>query len=246
MRKRNLPYLRQLPIPPEESSRSRPGKPWWITAARDFGSSFLTQHLSSRGLVVLSNAKVLRIENEDLCLREEEIEEYYRMAGVELEKEQRQNLYRYSEGWIAALYLQLISFIRTGSLERKSSIFELVNELLWKELSREERHFFLSPLSFRQLYDLPSLLSAGGGTSSEGSGRGFEPLDVHPLRHGEPPLFSPCHSAGFRTPGPAGRTGIPAASHPLPSGKVVCPERRENPGPRFLPFPARTIRLSSL
>jgi len=43
----------------------------------------LTQQLSSRGLAVLSDADVLRVENEDLCLSAEEIGEYYRMAGAE-------------------------------------------------------------------------------------------------------------------------------------------------------------------
>ncbi len=107
----------------------------------------LTQQLSSRGLAVLSNADVLRIENEDLCLNAEEIGEYYRMAGVELDAEQMHSLHGYSEGWIAALYLQLESFIRTGSFERKSSIYELVNELLWRGLSPENRRvlFRLSP-----------------------------------------------------------------------------------------------------
>ena len=99
----------------------------------------LTQQLSSRGLAVLSNADVLRIENEDLCLNAEEIGEYYRMAGVELDRRQMQSLYRYSEGWIAALYLQLESFVRTGSFERRASVYELVNELLWRNLSREEK-----------------------------------------------------------------------------------------------------------
>ncbi|HPJ26268.1 MAG TPA: LuxR C-terminal-related transcriptional regulator, partial [Synergistaceae bacterium] len=130
--------------------KNLPGAVW--RALVDHGGKglrilILTRQLSSRGLVVLSNAEVLRIENEDLCLGEEEIGEYYRMAGVELEKEQMRNLHRYSEGWIAALYLQLIGFIRTGSLERRSSIYELVNELLWQGLSREERQvlFYLSP-----------------------------------------------------------------------------------------------------
>jgi LuxR family maltose regulon positive regulatory protein len=130
--------------------KNLPGAVW--RALVDHGGKglrilFLTQQLSSRGLVVLSNAEVLRIENEDLCLREEEIGEYYRLAGVNLEKEQMQSLHCYSEGWMAALYLQLISFIRTGSLEKKSSIYELVNELFWERLSREERQilFRLSP-----------------------------------------------------------------------------------------------------
>ena len=107
----------------------------------------LTQQLSSRGLVVLSNAGVLRIENEDLCLRAEEIGEYYRLAGVELDREQMESLHRYSEGWIAALYLQLVSFIRNGSFGHKTGIYELVHELFWRELSLEERHvlFRLSP-----------------------------------------------------------------------------------------------------
>jgi LuxR family maltose regulon positive regulatory protein len=107
----------------------------------------LTQQLPSRGLAVLSNSDVLRIENEDLCLNAEEIGEYYRMAGVELDSEQMRRLHSYSEGWIAALYLQLESFVRTGSFERKSSIYDLVNELFWRGLSREERNaiFRLSP-----------------------------------------------------------------------------------------------------
>lgn len=107
----------------------------------------LTQQLSSRGLAVLSNAGVLRIDNEDLCLRAEEIGEYYRLAGVELNREQMESLHRYSEGWIAALYLQLVSFIRNGSFGHKTGIYELVHELFWRDLSLEERHvlFRLSP-----------------------------------------------------------------------------------------------------
>lgn len=130
--------------------KSLPSSVW--RALVDHGSEnlrivILTQHLSSRGIVVLSNADVLRIENEDLCLRTDEIGEYYGMAGVKLDREQMRDLYRYSEGWIAALYLQLMNFIRTGSLEQKSSIYELVNELLWKDLSGDERRilFRLSP-----------------------------------------------------------------------------------------------------
>ena len=103
----------------------------------------LTQQLSSRGLAVLSNADVLQIRNEDLCLNAKEIGEYYRMAGVELDEEQMQSLYQYSEGWIAALYLQLVSFARTGSFERRGSIYEMVDELFWKPLSREDKIFFL-------------------------------------------------------------------------------------------------------
>ena len=107
----------------------------------------LTQLLSARGLPVLGNADVLRIDNRDLCLRAEEIGEYYRLAGVTLEEGQERSLLRYSEGWIVALYLQLVSYIRHGSFEEKSSIFELVDELFWEELSPQERRclFRLSP-----------------------------------------------------------------------------------------------------
>ncbi len=107
----------------------------------------LTQQLSSRGLVVLGNADVLRIENDDLCLRSDEIGEYYRLAGIGLKEEQMKSLHEYTEGWMAALYLQLKSFIRTGSLDRKSSVYELVNELIWRGLSRNDRLFLfrLSP-----------------------------------------------------------------------------------------------------
>lgn len=107
----------------------------------------LTQQLSSRGLVVLSNSDVLRVENDDLCLKEDEIGEYYLMAGVTLDENQKRGLHRYSEGWIAALYLQLMNYVRTGSLEKSSSIYELVDELFWKNLSRDDRQvlFRLSP-----------------------------------------------------------------------------------------------------
>ena len=96
----------------------------------------LTRQLSSRGLTVLGNADVLRIDNDDFCLTAGEIGAYYRMAGVELDEDEMRSLHRYSEGWIVALYLQLMSFFRTGSLERKASVYELMNELLWKGLSR--------------------------------------------------------------------------------------------------------------
>ncbi len=52
----------------------------------------------SCGLAVLSNADVLRIENEDLCLNAEEIGAYYRMAGVERDAEQTHSRNGYSDG----------------------------------------------------------------------------------------------------------------------------------------------------
>ncbi|EFC91375.1 ATP-dependent transcriptional regulator, MalT- like, LuxR family [Dethiosulfovibrio peptidovorans DSM 11002] len=120
----------------------------------------ITQQLSSRGLAILGNANVLRVENEDLCLTEEEIGDYYCLAGVDLDLDQRRRLYLYSEGWIAALYLQLVGYARTGSLEGRSSIHELVNELLWKGLSLEDRQvlFRLSPFDSFTVPQLSFLL----------------------------------------------------------------------------------------
>lgn len=120
----------------------------------------LTQQLSSRGLAILGNAKVLRVENEDLCLTEEDIGGYYGMAGVELDLDQRHSLCLYSEGWIAALYLQLMSYVRTGSLEGRSSIHELVNDLFWKGLSPGDREvlFRLSPFDSFTVPQLSFLL----------------------------------------------------------------------------------------
>nr|WP_321502065.1 LuxR C-terminal-related transcriptional regulator [uncultured Dethiosulfovibrio sp.] len=121
----------------------------------------LTQQLSSRGLAILGNASVLRIEDEDLCLREEEIGGYYGLAGVNLDSEQRRRLYLYSEGWIAALYLQLVGYIRTGSLEGRSSIYELVNELFWKDLSFQDRQVLLRLSPFDN-FTVPQLCSLLG------------------------------------------------------------------------------------
>ncbi len=120
----------------------------------------ITQQLSSRGLAILGNANVLRVENEDLCLTEDEIGCYYGLAGVDLSLDQRRRLYLYSEGWIAALYLQLVGYARTGSLEGRSSIHELVNELFWKGLCSEDRQvlFRLSPFDSFTVPQLSFLL----------------------------------------------------------------------------------------
>ncbi|HOU32171.1 MAG TPA: LuxR C-terminal-related transcriptional regulator [Synergistaceae bacterium] len=130
--------------------RSLPSAVWRALVdhgGRELRLIILTQQLPFRGLAILGNSDVLRIENDDLCLKAEEIGEYYRMAGVELTEAQMRQLHAYSEGWIAALYLQLESFVRTGSLEGKASIYEMMNDLFWRRISREEQEaiFRLSP-----------------------------------------------------------------------------------------------------
>jgi LuxR family maltose regulon positive regulatory protein len=107
----------------------------------------VTQMLKRNMLAVIAGRGVLHISTADLRLGANDIRSYYALANVSITPEDAQEVARYTEGWIIAVYLQLRSFLETGRLSDKVGILALMEHLVWDALTEEQKTFllYLSP-----------------------------------------------------------------------------------------------------
>lgn len=85
---------------------------------------------------------IWHLREDSFVFRNEDIEGYFRAAGVVLRRGQVEELGRLSEGWIMALSLQLASFIVSGSFHH-GGMDELMENVFWRRLSPSEQSFLL-------------------------------------------------------------------------------------------------------
>ncbi len=104
---------------------------------------------------------VLCLDREDLCLTENEIGEYFARCGVTPATEQLSAVSRYTEGWIAALKLQLNRYMDTGSFLDTRDIHRLIREVVWDTLTGEEKDFLLlvSPFESYTLFQAAHMMN---------------------------------------------------------------------------------------
>lgn len=94
-------------------------------------------------LEMLSNSGLNYIGKSDLEFTSEEIEMYFKNCGVKLDSIQVDYLCKYTEGWISALYLQLLHYIDNNTFEPDAGIDKLVCKAIWDKLTVEEQDFLL-------------------------------------------------------------------------------------------------------
>lgn len=105
----------------------------------------LTQTITSSDIFELAiRKKINHLGKSDFELDKSEIIEYYKHCGIKLEEEEADFLYKYTEGWMSALYLQILNYVKTNSFEHTVSIDNLVSKAIWDNLSRKEQDFLIS------------------------------------------------------------------------------------------------------
>lgn len=98
---------------------------------------------SSVFLELVIESKVNYIGKNDLEFTCDEIGTYFRRCGVKLEDTQVTYLYKYTEGWISAVYLQMLHYINNNAFEPDAGIDELVCKAIWDKLTVEEQDFLI-------------------------------------------------------------------------------------------------------
>ncbi|MDD2211645.1 MAG: LuxR C-terminal-related transcriptional regulator [Clostridia bacterium] len=93
----------------------------------------------------------LNITASDLCLSETDIYEYYTRAGITVTKEQIADVYAVTEGWVVAVYLQMLSYLETGSFAISSGTMRLMHNLVWHRLNDDEKEFLLRIHAFNSI-----------------------------------------------------------------------------------------------
>lgn len=72
-----------------------------------------------------------------------EITAYYQACGISLKKDDADRLYALTEGWISALYLNLLDFVAEGGFSQATNIYRLLEKSVYLPLSAELKALLL-------------------------------------------------------------------------------------------------------
>lgn len=148
-----------------------PGPGIFLTALSEHGGESL--HVVAASQLLPSEEQASMIESSHfLILREsaltfltEDIDSYYRQAGISLTSTQLEEVRQITEGWVMALYLQLLSFIESGHFEG-GSIQNMIRNALWNHLSAFEQEF-LTMVSIFPRFSLAQATALSGMSSEK-------------------------------------------------------------------------------
>ncbi|HBE80121.1 MAG TPA: helix-turn-helix transcriptional regulator, partial [Firmicutes bacterium] len=84
------------------------------------------------------------IDKSNFEFTQDEIAVYYKLCGISLRPEEVAELYAYTEGWISALYLSLLRFVRDGRVERQANLPELIEKAVYQQCPAEVKEFLLN------------------------------------------------------------------------------------------------------
>ena len=114
---------------------------------------------------IVENNRFLILRESVLTFCREDIDAYYRQAGIALTASQLEEVQRITEGWVMALYLQLLSFIESGRFE-DGNIQNMIRNALWNRLPAFEREF-LTVVSIFPRFSLAQAVALSGKSGSE-------------------------------------------------------------------------------
>ena len=84
------------------------------------------------------------IDKKQFELTQPEIIEYFKACGVRLSQQEATELSTYTEGWISALYLCLLSFLQEGRFTKQNSLQELLEKAVYQPCTTEVKDFLLT------------------------------------------------------------------------------------------------------
>lgn len=120
-----------------------------IVISRSFWSERTTE-LAMKGYCLVIGKKVFE-------LTVDEIAEYCKLCGIRLKPNEIAFLHSYTEGWISAVYLYILSYWQTRCLEQQpASLQELIDKVIYRPLPKEVKEF----LSTICIFDRFSLAQA--------------------------------------------------------------------------------------
>lgn len=99
----------------------------------------------------LNNSRELQLKGfmnhigaKSLAFTQKDIKGYYNLLGINLKKDELQELYQYSEGWVSALYLVAMDFKLHGNFVFTRNVTELTYETIYNPLDEELKYFLMS------------------------------------------------------------------------------------------------------
>lgn len=115
-----------------------------------------------------------RVYNEDVNyisksyfeFTEKEIVIYYRKCGIKITAEEAGYLQKYADGWISAIYLQMLHYIENRTFESNIGINQLISEMFWEKLDIESQDLLIK-LGLFDMFTLRQAVMMADGTLDE-------------------------------------------------------------------------------
>ncbi|NLL76349.1 MAG: AAA family ATPase [Clostridiales bacterium] len=105
---------------------------------------FITQPLRDKPEITVHYPNVYEIGSAELMFDKESVGNYFRVSGLFLSGSELDRIYSSTEGWVAAIRLQMLNYQQRGTIEQTSDIEQLIKTAVWNGLSEEEKNFLLS------------------------------------------------------------------------------------------------------
>ncbi len=99
----------------------------------------------------LGNAEVYQLRTKDFCLDAADIIKFYRSNDLQIEAEEAVSIAEYTQGWAVAVYLQMLSYKKTGRVQNYGAAALLMENQVWDRLNETEREILLLFAGFRQV-----------------------------------------------------------------------------------------------
>ena len=105
---------------------------------------FITQPLEAEKLGSAHNNNTYTIGASAFFFDRKDTARLFRMGGLHIADDEMEKVFMSTEGWVAAIRLQIISFMETGSFTSAAGIEQLVENAIWNHLAPQEKDFLLS------------------------------------------------------------------------------------------------------
>lgn len=99
--------------------------------------------LSDTANEFISKGMVLYVSKKDLEFSGKDIKSFFKKYNLTISDQDANKLYEYSEGWISAIYLQLLSYVQQGNFDIGSSLETLFWRNVWSRLTKENKDLLI-------------------------------------------------------------------------------------------------------
>lgn len=94
--------------------------------------------------------RLLIFSEDDFKLNQQECGQYIENCGLKLGIDEIELLYRYSEGWISALYMIVLGYASTGEIRKPANVNELFETAIYSHYDDNQRDLLLRACLFRK------------------------------------------------------------------------------------------------
>lgn len=114
---------------------------------------------------LIGTGKLNRIDTEDLRLSREDFQKYLGMYQLDMDEEEKEQIYQKSEGWISMIYVSVLNYRRMGKSDLSADMEHMVDRVAYATCSKPTQ-YLLSYLALLQDFTKEQADFFNGGEDS--------------------------------------------------------------------------------